>query len=475
VRLTQIIVETRHALSTQIKDKRQMITFKGYDDVIERIYRFNQEHVFRYWDKLNDKERVELLEELSKIDLQMVKDMFSQKTHSFDNEFSPAPYIALPKNEDEKKLFKEAEEIGVKHIKDGKLAAFLVAGGQGSRLGFNGPKGKFPIGAVSGKTLFHFHAEKIRAAEIKYNVSIPFLIMTSRDNHEETADFFKEEKYFGLNPENVSLFPQNMIPSLDLNGKLILSGYNTIFMNPDGHGGSLTALKTSGVLDRLKTDKIETLSYFQVDNPLVKIIDPVFIGFHVMKMADISSKMLQKSYPEERTGVFVKYSNNTLGIVEYSDMPKEKAGDILYSAANPAIHLFNIRFISKLTDSGRVNLPYHTAKKKIAGMVEGEVKEFDGYKFEQFVFDALPLTDKNVILEILRGEEFAPVKNASGQDSPDSAKELMTALNRQWLKSRGIAIPDKVRSIEISPLAALSPEDISEDIVIPDTGKVFIS
>ena len=452
-----------------------MITFNGYNDIIERVYKFNQEHVFLYWDKLNDTERVELLKELSKIDLQMIKDIFSQKTYSIDDEFSPAPYITLPKNENEKKQFKEAEEIGIKHIKDGKLAAFLVAGGQGSRLGFNGPKGKFPIGPVSGKTLFHFHAEKIRASEKKYNISIPFLVMTSKDNHEDTAIFFKEQKYFGLNPENVSLFQQNMIPSLDLHGKLILSGFNSIFMNPDGHGGSLTALKTSGVLDKLNKLNIETLSYFQVDNPLVKIIDPVFIGFHIMNMADISSKTLQKSYPEEKTGVFVKYPNNTMGIVEYSDMPKDKSGDILYSAANPAIHLFAIQFISKLTDSGRVNLPFHTAKKKIVGLVAGKEKELDGYKFEQFVFDALPLTNKNVILEVLRGEEFAPVKNASGQDSPDSAKELMTALNRKWLEAKGITIPSKVKEIEISPLTALSQDDLSKDIVIPDTEKVLVS
>jgi len=405
----------------------------------------------------------------------MIKDIFSQKTYGIDEEFSPAPYIALPKNENEKKLFKEAESAGIKHIREGKLAAFLVAGGQGSRLGFNGPKGKFPIGPVSGKTLFHFHAEKIRAAEIKYNVPIPFLVMTSKDNHEETETFFKEQKYFGLNPDHVSLFQQNMIPSLDLNGKLILSGFNSIFMNPDGHGGSLTALKTSGVLDKLKELKIETVSYFQVDNPLVKIIDPVFCGFHIMNTADISSKALQKLYPEEKTGVFVKFSGNRLGIVEYSDMPKDKAGDRSYSAANPAIHLFSIQFISKLTDSGRVNLPFHTAKKKITGLVDGTQKEFDGYKFEQFVFDALPLTDQNVILEILREEEFAPVKNASGQDSPDSSRELMTALNRKWLRAKGITIPDKVKEIEMSPLTALSQDDLSENIIIPDTEKVLIS
>ena len=301
-----------------------MIKFDGYDEVIERVYRFNQEHVFQYWDKLLDSEKIELLNDLSTVNFQLLKQIYSHTADDEKIEFSPAPFIPLPVNENDKKLFEDAAKAGAAHIREGKVAAFLVAGGQGSRLGFDGPKGKFPIGPVSGKTLFHFHAEKIKASEKKYGTTIPFLIMTSRDNHTDTEIFFKKQNFFGLDPANVHLFPQNMIPSLDLEGKLILSETNRIFMNPDGHGGSLTALRTSGALKKLQELKIETLSYFQVDNPLVKIIDPVFIGFHVMNQADISSKALKKLYPEEKTGIFVQFSNGTLGIVEYSDMPEDK-------------------------------------------------------------------------------------------------------------------------------------------------------
>ncbi len=458
-----------------------MVKFDGYDDVIERVYRFNQDHVFQYWDKLLDSEKTELLEDLSVINFQLLKQIYSHTEDEEKTEFLPAPFIPLPVNETDKKIFREAEGRGIAHIKDGKVAAFLVAGGQGSRLGFDGPKGKFPIGPVSGKTLFHFHAEKIKASEKKYGTSIPFLVMTSRDNHTDTEIFFKKQNFFGLDPANVHLFPQNMIPSLDLDGKLILSETNRIFMNPDGHGGSLTALRTSGALRKLQELKIETLSYFQVDNPLVKIVDPVFIGFHVLNQADISSKALKKLYPEEKTGIFVQFSNSTLGIVEYSDMPEEKLnardsrGDILYSAANPAIHLFSISFISELTDSGSISLPFHIAKKKITAMVDGKHSDIFGYKFEKFVFDALPLSAKNVILEVLREEEFAPVKNASGQDSAESAKELMTALIRKWLATKGITIPDRVKEIEISPLTALSPDDLPDNIEIPDREKVLIT
>lgn len=458
-----------------------MVKFNGYDDVIERVCEFNQEHVFQYWDKLLDSEKKELLDDLSGIDFQQLQKIYSHMEENEQKEFSPAPYIPMPQNESDMALFREAEEKGISCIKQGKVAAFLVAGGQGSRLGFDGPKGKFPIGPVSGKTLFHFHAEKIKASENKYKTSIPFLVMTSRDNHTDTETFFKNQNFFGLEPGNVHLFPQNMIPSLDLDGKLILAEKNRIFMNPDGHGGSLTALRTSGALKKLQELRIEVLSYFQVDNPLVKIIDPVFIGFHIMNRADISSKALKKLYPEEKTGIFVKFSNDTLGIVEYSDMPddklkaKDENGEILYSAANPAIHLFSTDFISELTGSEGISLPFHTARKKITAMIDGKRGEISGYKFEKFVFDALPLAAKNVILEVSREEEFAPVKNASGQDSADSARRLMTALNRKWLEERGITVPRNVMEIEISPLAALSPKDIPEGTIVPDTEKVLIS
>ena len=457
-----------------------MINYNGHDDVIERVYYYKQEHVFQYWDKLLDFEKLELLNDLSSIDFSLLGKLYPRTENQSAIDFSPAPYIALPKSDEDSKKFITAENMGSEYIREKKVAAFLVAGGQGSRLGFDGPKGKFPIGPVSGKSLFHFHAEKIRASEIKYKTSIPFLVMTSRDNHTETENFFKNNDYFSLAPDNVHLFPQNMIPSLDLQGKLILSEPNRIFMNPDGHGGSLTALRTSGALKKMEELGIETLSYFQVDNPLVKIIDPVFIGFHIMNQADISSKTLKKSYPEEKTGIFVHFSDEKLGIIEYSDMPDEKIyaknnqSELLYSAANPAIHLFSIPFISKITGTDDITLPYHTARKKIKAVINSSHQDIEGYKFEKFVFDALPLARKNVILEVLREDEFAPVKNASGQDSAESAQKIMNDINRKWLESRKIVIPPEVRDLEISPLFALSPDDIPVDIVIPEKEKVLL-
>ncbi|HPJ34041.1 MAG TPA: UDPGP type 1 family protein [Spirochaetota bacterium] len=457
-----------------------MISFSGYDGLIKKVYLHEQEHVFRFWDSLIESEKKALLDELSTIDFELLEKIYKQESDDSPKNFYPAPYIKLPESGDDEK-FSEAEAAGEAHIKKGKVAAFLVAGGQGSRLGFDGPKGKFPAGPVSGKTLFHFHAEKIRASEKKYGVRIPFLIMTSRDNHEETEAFFRAEHFFGLSPEFVHIFPQNMIPSLDLNGKLILSDKNKLFMNPDGHGGSLTALRTSGALKLLMDQGIETISYFQVDNPLVKIIDPLFIGFHAMNNAEISSKALMKAYHEEKTGIFVEFEDGKVGIVEYSDMPEDKIfakdekGGILYSAANPAIHLFSTDFISSITGDGSVSLPYHVAKKKISAFDDGGQNEITGYKFEKFVFDALPVAEKNIILETRREEEFAPIKNASGADSLQTAQGLMNSLYRKWLTAKGVKIPECVKAIEISPLFALSEKDIPEGTIIPDKEMVFLN
>lgn len=456
-----------------------MVTLEGYGDIIEKVYSHKQEHVFEYWDELSYSEKAVLLKELSEVDFDLLKKLYTLNEEVVPSLFEPAPFIRKPRDEKEKQAFSDAEKKGIEHLKSGKVAAFIVAGGQGSRLGFEGPKGKFPAGPVSGKSLFHFHGEKVYAASKKYSTVIPYLIMTSTDNHEETMAFFEQENYFCLNKNDVYFFKQNMIPSLDDKGNLVLSDKNRLFRNPDGHGGSITALQSSGVLKILKKRGIETLSYFQVDNPLVKIIDPAFIGFHLIHSADISSKALIKAYAEEKTGVFVKFSNNKTGIIEYSDMPEEKLhmkdsqGNLSYTAGSPAIHIFSISFIEQITTAGGT-LPYHTARKDIKVLKNGEYKTVNGYKFEKFVFDALPLANKDIILETERHEEFAPIKNSTGADSPESAAELMHNLYSSWLTSKGIKIPDKVKIIEISPLLSDDGSDLTSDIIIPDEEKVFL-
>jgi UDP-N-acetylglucosamine/UDP-N-acetylgalactosamine diphosphorylase len=271
-----------------------------------------------------------------------------------------------------------------------------------------------------------------------------------------------------------------MIPSMDSGGKLILEGPGKIFKNPDGHGGSLTALRTSGALDEMEKRGIDIISYFQVDNPLVNIIDPVFIGFHVREGAEVSSKGLMKAYPEEKIGVFVKFSDGNTGVMEYSDLSpelqhaKDSGGKLVYCMGSIAIHLFNVSFIRRITGGSLVSLPFHVARKKISAYTARGPHEIDGYKFEKFVFDALPLTDKNVVLEIRREEEFAPVKNKSGVDSVETAQELMIGQHRRWLELKGIAVPAGVSRIEISPLLATEPEDIPENLSVPEKEDVYL-
>lgn len=459
-----------------------MITFNGYESTIQQVYDAQQDHVFAHWDDLTEEEKVQLLDQLAHIDFDLLKSLFEKESEADVKGYVPAPVIRLPEKGGTAESFLTAAEKGEEVIRAGRVAAFVVAGGQGSRLGYDGPKGKFPVGPVSDNSLFQIHAEKILAYGNKYGVTIPWLIMTSRANHEETVSFLKEHNYFGLKEKDVRIFPQGMIPSLDTEGKLILKEKAKLFMNPDGHGGSLTALQTSGTLEWLANRNIDIISYFQIDNPLVTIVDPIFIGFHEMENADVSSKALEKAYPEEKVGIFVKFDDDTMGVMEYSDLPKDqmeatsKDGSLKYSAGSIAIHLFSRKYIEELTSESNISLPFHRATKNIKAWQEGAINEITGYKYEKFVFDALPLTKNNVILETRREEEFAPVKNATGVDSVESARELMNNLYRSWLDDAGVTIPDEVKVLEISPLFAVDAEELKkkDTIRIPSDEKVFL-
>ncbi len=453
-----------------------MISFPGRDDVIQRVYDNSQDHVFEYWQELDEAERMRLLDDLAEVDFGLLKKLYTGTEVAADTRFDPAPCIGLPKTAGEREEWARARTAGEEHVRAGKVAAFVVAGGQGSRLGFEGPKGKFPVGPVSGKSLFQVHAEKVLKYSRKYGVAMPLLVMTSRANHDETESFFRDNGWFGLPPEDVLIFPQNMIPSIDTRGKLILETKSSVFKNPDGHGGSLTALFTSGALTEMKKRGIETVSYFQVDNPLVKIVDPDFIGFHMLRNADVSSKAVRKAYSDEKVGVFVRFGSGAIGVVEYSDLPEDKTrsvdekGGLRYSSGSIAIHLFQLEFIERVTAGTEIELPFHTARKKIKTLTG----ETDGLKFEKFVFDALPLTGQNVVFETLREEEFAPVKNPSGVDSVESARKMMTDLFLKWLVARGVGVPAMVTTLEISPLVAVGPEDIDPALKIPDRETVYV-
>ncbi len=447
-------------------------------DVRKRFTEYGQEHVFRFWDELNEKQQRRLIEQARTIDLDLSRRLHEHylrrplETHFQDN-LEPAEIIALPKSDKEKQYLSKAYEKGERALAEGSVAALLVAGGQATRLGYRYPKGMYPIGPVSRKTLFQLHAEKIRARSDKYDVTIPWYIMTSTTNHDETVQFFEKNTYFGLIKDEVFFFTQGMIPALDREGKLILETKDHIFMNPDGHGGSLTALKRSGALSDMIERGISLLFYFQVDNVLNEICDPRFLGVHLSHNAEMSAKVVKKRHPLEKVGLIGKV-NGRMAVIEYSDMPereqqaREADGSLKYWAGSIAIHIFNVAFIERITEGG-LQLPYHMAFKKIACLDEKGTAivpdEPNGYKFEQFVFDALGDARASSILEVSRSREFSPVKNATGESSPETAQRDLIRLHSDWLEQAGYTIPrddegEPVHPVEISPLFALEKDEV---------------
>lgn len=450
--------------------------------LIERVYEAGQGHVFRFWDELKDDSRRRLLNQLKEVDFDLLAELDrkfiqTQEGDRIQGKLEPADFIALPKSQQEKEAATQARLTGERALQQGRVAAFLVAGGQGTRLGFHGPKGLFPISPIKEKSLFQLHAEKILAMSKKYDVVIPWYIMTSETNHQQSIDFFEAHEYFGLNAQDVMFFRQEMVPALDPKGRLILDAKDHIFTNPNGHGGSLAALKRSGALDDMRRRDIDLIFYFQVDNVLVKICDPVFLGHHVERHAQMSAKVVAKTDPYEKVGVLGRVDGR-LGVIEYSDLSDEQKearnpdGTLRFGAGNIAIHVLNVEFVEQ-ENQGGLQLPWHVAHKKIPCLDEnGNLIEPDkpsGYKFETFVFDALGDAEEAVILEVKREEEFSPVKNAHGVDSPATARRDMINLYGRWLEMTGVQIPRDSQNhvkgeIEVSPLFALDAEELIEKV-----------
>ncbi len=363
--------------------------------------------------------------------------------------------------------------VGEAALRTGDVAVLLVAGGQGTRLGFNRPKGMYPVGPISGASLFQLHAEKVLALSRRYGNAVPFLVMTSRATHTETVAFFKANIFFGLLPSQVHFFQQGEMPAVDMaTGQLLLEAPGQIALSPNGHGGTLTALATTGLLARLKAHGVQHVFYFQVDNALVNIADPVFVGRHIETNSEASSKVVLKTRPDEKVGLLAMVENRC-GIIEYSDLPaamntaRDADGLLTYRAGNPAIHYFSVPFLERVT-SGAERLNYHVARKKVpyydaaTGNVITPTSE-NAFKFELFIFDALPLAERWLVMETQREDEFAPLKNASGADSLATVQELMLARDKRWLAAAGVTVADGVK-VEISPLYANAADEIAERV-----------
>lgn len=452
-----------------------LATHPDYADIVDAVFENEQHHVFRFWDDLSYDERTTLLDQLERIDFSLVNLLTDahilHTTEPEQQEFSPSRAIKQDQNRERARI------AGEKLLRAGKVAVFLVAGGQGSRLGFDGPKGSFPISPINNKSLFQLHAERILSNQKRFESIIPWYIMTSDQNHDATMEFFEKHNYFGLQKENIMFFKQGMLPSLDTKGNLMLESKSQIFMNPDGHGGSIKALNISGAIEDMESRSIEQIFYYQVDNALVKMVDPIFIGHHVLANAEMSTKVVRKTDPDEKVGV-VGYINDKLGIIEYSMMSKEQVneknpdGSLRFKNGNIAIHILSLNFIKHL-HTDEFSLPFNKAHKKIPYLDNFGKKihpeEPNGIKFESFIFDALKRVNSSIIFEVNRHEEFAPIKNAKGSDSPSSAKQMQINLYAEWLEHAGVHIPRKEDNtpdclLEISPLYALNEAELKEKI-----------
>jgi UDP-N-acetylglucosamine/UDP-N-acetylgalactosamine diphosphorylase len=450
------------------------------DELIEVFRRAGQGRVFSFYDRLDQPARQRLLAEAAEIDLAEIDRLNRSLTAGgagkarFDD-LAPAPYEPRPEEGGDPAAWAEAKAAGEAALRAGKVAAFTVAGGQGTRLGYDAPKGTFGVTPVRRKPLFQVFAEKIRAAGLRHGRPLHWFIMTSHQNHEATEAFFAEHRFFGLDRGRVHFFRQGRMPAVDFSGQIMLERPDAIALSPDGHGGSLRALERSGALGLMAEEGVETISYFQVDNPLVRCVDPAFIGWHRLRGSEMSSKTVPKAYPEEKLGHFC-IRDGKLVVIEYSDLPMamqketDAEGRLRFRAGNIAIHMIDREFARKMALGGGT-LPFHRAEKKIATIDAAgnpvRPEKPNGIKFELFVFDALPFARHPLVVETRRADDFSPVKNTEGVDSPQTARDDQLRQFARWLRTAGALLATDPSgcpevSLEVSPLFGYDEDSFSE-------------
>ena len=440
-----------------------------------------QEHLLAFFDELSTSQQQVLLEQIAAIDLAQLDELIQTYVRNKPitrpaGSIQPPPIV--PAKPGDVAEHQAAVARGHELIKAGKVAAFVVAGGQGTRLGYEGPKGCLEATPVAKKPLFQVFAEQILAASRRCGARIPWYIMTSPAHDVATKAFFRQHSHFGLDAKDVFFLVQGTMPALSFEGKILLEGKDKLSLSPDGHGGCLRALRLSGALDDMRRRGVEYISYFQVDNPLVRVLDPLFVGLHDLRSAQMSAKALPKRDPFEKLGNFCVVDGKVI-VIEYSDMPEDLAvattedGRLRFSAGSIAIHILSRSFVEELTTGGQLRLPFHRAEKAVAALdAQGRSVKPDkpnAVKLEMFVFDAMPLARQTVILETVRSEEFSPVKNKDGADSLVSSLHDQIRRAATWLERAGIAVPrdadGQVASpIEISPLLADSAEELKKRV-----------
>jgi len=444
----------------------------------ERLEQVGQEHLLRFWDELNDEQQCGLVAQIEAIDFSALAALYEKKDKASginklaQQAQAPSSVFTLGKGDAEKTITPEtAIAQGCEALDEGQVAVVLVAGGQGTRLGFDHPKGMYPVGPVSDSTLFKILAEKIVALGRRHGRPLPFCIMTSHATHAETIEYFEANDRFGIAPEDLLVFSQGTMPAVDLeSGRVLLAGKDAIAITPDGHGGMLAAFASSGVLGQLEQRGVKHAFYLQVDNALVDVGSPEFLGYHVLSGSEYSCQAIEKTAPEDKVGNLVSIKGQ-LKIIEYSDLPEEvgerrnEDGSLTISAGSIGVHIFDIPFLRRMADAPD-SLSFHIAKKKVPYLDEsGEVQKSEtpnAIKFERFIFDLLPQAENAIVVQVAPCDHFAPLKDADGEadtDTPTWVREQLSAYAARCLRAAGVEVAEGV-PVEISPLYALDVEEL---------------
>ncbi len=435
-----------------------------------------QGHLAAAVERLHGDSRARLIAQIKALDLGLITHLISTVAHGDAPVdlagLTPPDVVPAPSSPDAPSEH-EARQVGEQLLRDGKIAAVLLAGGQGTRLGHDGPKGEFPFSPVTGTTLFAHHAARIAALRRRYGCALPWYIMTSPQNDAQTRSFFAANDWFGLPAESIGIFQQGLLPAVDrTTGAILLEQSDAIALSPDGHGGLFPALGRNGVLDDMDARGITTFVTYNVDNPIGRVGRAEFLGHHRTFGSEMSNIVVRKRHPQERVGVVAKLGDRSV-LVEYSDLPAELAaateadGSLRFWAGSVASHAIECAFARRVTGG----LPYHRAIKRVPYIDQNgnliEPDEPNAIKFETFMFDALPLATATLSVESLRQDEFSPIKNADGDDSPATVRRDMNRLYARWLRHAGVMIEvspdgDPTIDLEIDPRYALDPDELRD-------------
>jgi UDP-N-acetylglucosamine/UDP-N-acetylgalactosamine diphosphorylase len=421
----------------------------------EALHSLGQGHLVRHAESLSELQRSAFYQELAGIEWEELQNIYQPP----DVSNAGAPRVVTLA---ERSYFSDCTELGEAAYRSGEVAILMVAGGQGTRLNFHRPKGCYPLGPLSGRSIYGLQAEKVVALSERLNRPVRLLVQTSPQTDEETRTFFRQHEYFGLTEGQVSFFVQGTVPTLTEQGQALLAAPGRLLKNPDGHGGVIAAFTSSGLFDSLKREGIRHLVYIQVDNVLSRIDDPFAVGLKIKEDSDVLTKVLKKAGAGEKVGVLCKLGSRDR-IVEYSDLSTEQkeatdeGGELKLKWGSPALHIFGMGVFERYARAGS-HLPFHLAVKKVRYFDGSKESERSAVKRERFVFDVLAGAS-NIGLEIERSKEFNPVKDADGNDSPKTARRMMSDVAREWIESIGVDVElPSGCYLEISPAFAATKE-----------------